>query len=145
MSEEDAIYCEPRCPCILTRKRIVLTILALCCMALVTWTVVVTAKTPNQLGGSGINTTYVFIDDSKGIENLNITMNSVLKMKKHSSALNKAIKKVEEKHPLPDSPATRLQIIKRENEDLCKCICTIASNKQDIMNALRNQNDMKEF
>jgi len=64
---------DPFCPCRVTRKNIVMTILAICCFALTAWTVFITGQPPNVVPQ---NISLVFIDDSKSVDNLNITLSS---------------------------------------------------------------------
>ncbi|CAB4066788.1 TSPAN13_31 [Lepeophtheirus salmonis] len=96
---EDGNWWDPFCPCLVTRKNIVMTTLAFCCIALVTWTVVVTAKDPANNNLIKSNVTFIVIEDSKTIANLNLTMKSALTIKKVDEAYNKAIKKVSDKIP----------------------------------------------
>ncbi len=71
----DGNWWDPYCPCRVTRKNVVMTFLGLCCLALVTWTVVSSGNTtPNP----PLNVSIVFVDDSKSIDNLNFTLSSVL-------------------------------------------------------------------
>ena len=59
---DDGNWWDPYCPCRVTKKNIVMTVLAICCFALVTWTIIVTGQhDPAQ----GKNVTYIFIDDTK--------------------------------------------------------------------------------
>ena len=51
-----------------------MTFLAICCFALVTWTIVVTGQV-SILPSS--NVSFVYIDDTKSIDNLNITLTSI--------------------------------------------------------------------
>jgi len=62
---DDGNWWDPYCPCRVTRKNIVMTVLAMCCFALVAWTIIVTGQhDPMQ----GKNVTYIFIDDTKSDE-----------------------------------------------------------------------------
>ncbi len=79
-------YWEKYCPCRLHRKNIVLITLTILCFALVTWTVAATINPPNQKNAS--NVTYVVIDDSKPLKQINITLNSALVMVGPSHPLN---------------------------------------------------------
>ena len=65
--------CDKICPCKVTRKRIVMTVMAICCFLLTAWTVVITGQAK---GSAPQNVSLVFIDDSKSVDNLNITLSS---------------------------------------------------------------------
>ena len=45
---DDGNFWDPYCPCRVTRKNIVMTFLAICCFALVTWTIIVTGEDANK-------------------------------------------------------------------------------------------------
>ena len=70
---EGTSCCEKNCNCKVTRKRIVMTIMAICCFVLTAWTVVITGQAK---GSVPQNVSLVFIDDSKTVDNLNITLSS---------------------------------------------------------------------
>uniref|UniRef100_A0A0K2UZ45 Tetraspanin31Blike [Bombyx mori] n=1 Tax=Lepeophtheirus salmonis TaxID=72036 RepID=A0A0K2UZ45_LEPSM len=133
---EDGNWWDPFCPCLVTRKNIVMTTLAFCCIALVTWTVVVTAKDPANNNLIKSNVTFIVIEDSKTIANLNLTMKSALTIKKVDEAYNKAIKKVSDKFPPLAPPKTVLQVINNKKKAICKCICSAGTTKRDMRNAL---------
>ena len=71
---DDGNWWDPYCCCRVTKKNIVMTFLAICCFALVTWTIVVTGQV-SILPSS--NVSFVYIDDTKSIDNLNITLTSI--------------------------------------------------------------------
>lgn len=80
MSDGDDSTCkelwEHYCPCKLTKKNIVLITITILCFALVIWTCVVTIDGPAKPPPSNIS--YVIIDDSRRLENLNFTTSSAL-------------------------------------------------------------------
>ena len=82
---------DPYCPCRVTRKNIVMTFLAACCFALVTWTIIVTGEDANT---KVMNISYVFIDDTKRIENFNFTLNSEKKVNMAKAAQEKKVKAI---------------------------------------------------
>lgn len=73
MSDGSGNWWDPLCPCKVTRKRIVMTTMAICCFVLTAWTVVITGQTKSSVPQ---NVSLVFIDDSKSVDNLNITLSS---------------------------------------------------------------------
>lgn len=70
---DDGNFWDPYCPCKITRKNIVMTFLCICCFALTAWTLVVTGQTDVS---ASKNVSYILIDDTKAITQLNITLTS---------------------------------------------------------------------
>ena len=88
---DDGNWWDPYCCCRVTRKNIVMTFLAMCCFALVTWTIVETGRHDPT---AALNVSYVFIDDTKSISNLNITLKSVNAVNMATAAQEKKTKVV---------------------------------------------------
>ncbi len=137
---------DPYCPCRVTRKNIVMTFLAMGCFALVTWTIVVTGRYDPAVAA---NVSYVFIDDTKDISNLNITLTSLKAVKlaevaqeKKNKAINAVASKMSEKRK------TTLRTIKAPLNDtriLCQCMCDLEVSSEDLLEALEFIVNMKKM
>ena len=88
--DADNNFWDPYCPCRVTRKNIVMTFLGIVSLGLVVWTVIMTGQGEGLLGEKG-NVTYVYVDDSKLIENVNITMSTTKTVKLATAANEKKV------------------------------------------------------
>jgi len=133
----DGNFWDPYCPCRVTRKNIVMTFLGIVSLGLVVWTVIMTGQDQGLLGTKS-NVTYVFVDDSKIIDNVNITMSTAKTVKvnvasaeKKVKSSNDAIKRAEMKQQV------KLKFIEDENDEmLCKCLCGLNVTVDDVLTAL---------
>ena len=117
---------------------------ALCCFALVGWTIVVTGKQPTGLEKPS-NITQVMIDDTKSIENLNFTIKSVKAKNSAESAKTRALgalpikKLVEDAENAEENKQTVLRTIKSPIDDqlLCQCVCDLNVSSADLLEAIK--------
>ena len=140
MGDDYDNFWDPYCPCRVTRKNIVMTILAILSFALVAWTVIITGQDSGLLKGAKSNVTYVYVDDSKGVGNINITMSSVKTLalqkaaqEKKVAAINTASEKAKE------SQKVKLKYITSptdSNAILCQCLCNLNVTIDEVLTAL---------
>jgi hypothetical protein len=133
----DGNWWDPYCPCRVTRKNIVMTCLAIGCFALVTWTIYATGQ--HDSDGVENNVTYVYVDDTKSLLNLNFTLSSIKAVKlatdfneKKVAAINAVADKMEEDRK------TTLRIIKNPTDRvLCKCMCDLSVTSEEMVEAMK--------
>jgi len=141
MGDDYDNFWDPYCPCKVTRKNIVMTFLAMASFALVAWTVIITGQANNLLDMEGSNVTYITVDDSKEVFNINITMAtqrvfSAVKAanEKKVAAINAAADKATE------SRKSKLKYItsspQEGSEVLCQCLCGLNVTIDEVISAL---------
>jgi len=113
-----------------------MTVLAMCCFALVAWTIIVTGQhDPMQ----GKNVTYIFIDDTKSINALNITLKSVAAVNKAEAAQEKKVQAVNKvATSMAEERQTTLRTLRsptNESKVLCQCMCDLEVIPEDILAA----------
>merc|ERR1711953_1630647 len=111
-----------------------MTVLAMCCFALVAWTIIVTGQhDPMQ----GKNVTYIFIDDTKSINALNITLKSVAAVNKAEAAQEKKVQAVNKvATSMAEERQTTLRTLRsptNESKVLCQCMCDLEVIPEDIL------------
>ena len=70
MSEGNDNFWDPYCPCKVTRKNVVMTILAILCFALVIWTIIATSYEVKD-ANIGLNGTVVKVKSDKPLDEFN--------------------------------------------------------------------------
>jgi len=135
--DPDHNFWDPYCPCRVTRKNIVMTFLGIVSLGLVVWTVIMTGQDSGLLGAKS-NVTYVFVDDSKIIENVNFTMSTAKTVKMAIAANEKKVKAINEATERAEGKQqVKLKFIEDENEEmLCKCLCGLNVTVDDVILAL---------
>jgi len=135
--DADNNFWDPYCPCRVTRKNIVMTFLGIVSLGLVVWTVIMTGQGEGLLGEKG-NVTYVYVDDSKLIENVNITMSTTKTAKLATAANEKKVKAINDaKDRAEMKQQVKLKYIEDENNDmLCQCLCNLNVTIDEVLTAL---------
>ena len=59
----------------------------------VTWTVIITGQAADAQNGNN-NVTYIYVDDSKGVTNINITMSTIKTLSLSKAANEKKVKNI---------------------------------------------------
>lgn len=131
-------FWDPYCPCKVTRKNIVMTVLTILSFALVAWTVVVTGKGP--LGLEKGNQTYIIVDDSKALDSINITMASTRIINAAKAAQDKKTKAIAEAAAKATmNKRAELKYIRSATDAdnvLCKCLCGLNVTLEEVLTAL---------
>lgn len=135
--DADNNFWDPWCPCRVTRKNIVMTFLGIVSLGLVVWTVIMTGQSDGLLGEKS-NVTYVFVDDSKVIDNVNFTMSTSKTVKMAKAFNEKKVKAINEaKDRAEMKQQVKLKFIEDENDDmLCKCLCNLNVTIEEVLTAL---------
>ncbi len=116
-----------------------MTFLAICCFALVAWTVVVTGQYNPETAAK--NVSFVFIDDSKTVLNLNFSLSSVKAVDLAKAAQEKKVKAVEAvADKAEESRKSTLRTITNpanETHVLCKCMCDLNVTAEEMLTAMQ--------
>jgi len=119
-----------------------MTLLGILSFGLVTWTVVITGLAPDSQSGTS-NVTYVYVDDSKSVTNINITMSAIKTMSLAKAANEKKVAAINESaEKAKASQMVKLKYIVNpsadggENEILCKCLCSLNVTIDEVITAL---------
>lgn len=138
---DDGNCWDPYCPCRVTRKNIVMTILVILSVALVAWTVVTTGLNGNA--GKTSNITHVVIDDSKGIDKINITMSTVRAVSSAKASAERktaALAKAKGANKALENQKVKLKFIvdpMDSESTLCKCLCNLNVTLEQVQEALQ--------
>jgi len=136
---DDGNFWDPYCCCRVTRKNIVMTVMAIACFALVTWTIIATGEFKPPIA---TNVSFVFIDDTKSIDNLNITLTTLKQITQATARLEKQTKgTIDAVTDLAKNRKTAIRTIKspdNESEILCQCMCDLSVTREEMLAAVQH-------
>lgn len=169
MSEGYDNFWDPYCPCKVTRKNVVMTVLAILCFVLVFWTVIITSYETDT--DAKPNLTLYSVSSSKTLAEIDFAMSSYAQVPYKppgASTTEKMSKDERERRKIEDAKAAiikiheSIQTINRTlvqermvngtntTEPICKCICdlsvTLDHAKESIDYMIRKlEEDMMEW